>query len=264
MEVTCPLVLIKFGEFFFKFFSANLTFPHESYPFVNYTGEEKRWYRYANFAHPCIQTFILILYLSFWLKQHTLLPQAFFDCLFTYLSENQDQVNLMLVCKSWATFITDSMYHAPPLQTPDSFERLLRLLNTPLPYYPYPQMIKELDISPIAADNIFMGDLDSALSLCTNLQVFRLENCYHISNILVQSLSRHSSKLLQLELSGCPISDSFVPALVKNNKFLERIDLGFTNVTFSCIIPIVDHCANLVSLDLSECNDIDALKGREK
>ncbi|KAJ3085196.1 SCF ubiquitin ligase complex subunit [Quaeritorhiza haematococci] len=184
-------------------------------------------------------------------------PSNVFFNIVAHLAEHQDQCNLMLVCKKWSKSVAEAMYHAPPLQSSDSFERLMGLLNTPLPFHPYPSMIRKLDISGIAADNLYMGDLDAALSMCPNIEVFRLENCYHISNILVQSLSHHCPKLKQVDLPGCPVSDSFIPALTKNCKQLEQMDLSFTNLTVASLHPIVDNCESLIKLDLCECRDAD-------
>jgi hypothetical protein len=120
-------------------------------------------------------------------------------------------------------------------------------------------MIRELDISGIAADNLYMGDLDSALGMCPNLEVFRLENCYHISNILVQSIAHHCPNLLQLDLPGNPISDSFIPVLTKKCKHLLRLDLSFTNITVASMHPIITHAESLLELDLSECREAEDL-----
>ncbi|KAJ3249987.1 hypothetical protein HK104_007526, partial [Borealophlyctis nickersoniae] len=133
----------------------------------------------------------------------------------------------------------------------------MTLLNTPLPFHPYPTLIKELDIGSVAADNLYMGDLDATLALCPNLEIFRLENCFHISNILVRSLSGHCPALKQVDLPGCPISDSFIPILGKNCPNLERLDLSFTNLTIASLHAIVTHCEKLLQLDLSECGEME-------
>ncbi|KAJ1558977.1 hypothetical protein HK405_012498, partial [Cladochytrium tenue] len=166
---------------------------------------------------------------------------------------------MLVVCKGWSKAVAESMYRAPPLSTPDSFERLMGLLNTPLPYHPYSAMIRELDITGMAADNLYMGDLDSALGMCPNLEVFRLENCFHISNILIQSIAHHCPNLLQLDLPGCPISDSFIPILTKKCRHLLRLDMSFTNATIASIHPVILNAESLLELDLSECRDSDDL-----
>ncbi|KAJ3037829.1 hypothetical protein HDV00_001330 [Rhizophlyctis rosea] len=119
-------------------------------------------------------------------------------------------------------------------------------------------MIKELDIGAAAADNLYMGDLDATLAICTGLEVFRLENCFHISGILVRSLGMHCGMLKQVDLPGCPISDSFVPHLTKNCPNLERLDLSFTNLTIASLHAIITHCPALLQLDLSECREIES------
>ncbi|KAJ1554692.1 hypothetical protein HK405_004324 [Cladochytrium tenue] len=175
------------------------------------------------------------------------------------LKDHGDHVSMLVVCKDWSKAVAESMYRAPPLSTPDSFERLMGLLNTPLPYHPYSAMIRELDITGMAADNLYMGDLDSALGMCPNLEVFRLENCFHISNILIQSIAHHCPNLLQLDLPGCPISDSFIPILTKKCRHLLRLDMSFTNATIASIHPVILNAESLLELDLSECRDSDDL-----
>ncbi|KAJ3381167.1 hypothetical protein HDU92_005560 [Lobulomyces angularis] len=174
------------------------------------------------------------------------------------IPNHSDQISLSLACRKWSIPCLEAMYHSPPLQNSDSFERMLSLLNTPLPYINYTLLIKELNISSVAADNIYMGDLDFCLAACPNLELFRLENCYHISNILVQSLSQLCKNLLQLELSGCPISDTFIKALTKNCKSLQRLDLSFTNITITSLFTILTNSKNLVSLDICECREADS------
>ncbi|KAI8849683.1 hypothetical protein BC829DRAFT_178339 [Chytridium lagenaria] len=177
-----------------------------------------------------------------------------------YVTEHADHVSLMLVCKGWSKTVAQAMYRAPPLQSPDSFERLMGLLNTPLPAHPYPTMIRELDISGMAADNLYMGDLDAALGMCPNLEVFRLENCFHISNILLKSIAHHCPGLLQLDLPGCPVSDSFIPILVKKCQRLLRLDVSFTNATVASIHPVMEYSESLLELDLSECQEAEDLQ----
>ncbi|KNC97997.1 uncharacterized protein SPPG_06415 [Spizellomyces punctatus DAOM BR117] len=184
------------------------------------------------------------------------LPAPVISGIVTYL-DHADQVSALLVCRGWSRPVAEAMYRAPPLQSSDSFERLMSLLNTPLPAHPYPEMIRELDIGSSAADNLYMGDLDATLAVCTNLEVFRLENCFHISNILVRSLSTHCPSLKQVDLPGCPISDSFIPVLSKNCRQIERLDLSFTNLTVASLHAIVLNCDSLIQLDLSECRPVE-------
>ncbi|KAI8840900.1 hypothetical protein BC829DRAFT_446889 [Chytridium lagenaria] len=193
------------------------------------------------------------------LRNFSQLPSRVISSIVDNLRDHSDHVSLLRVCKGWCNTVAEAMYRAPPLESPDSFERLMGLLTTPLPFVPYPVMIRELDISGNAADNLYMGDLDAVLGMVPNLEVFRLENCFHISNILIQSLAHHCPNLLQLDIPGCPISDSFVPALTKKCRHLLRLDLSFTNVTIASIHPIISFSESLLELDLSECREADDL-----
>jgi hypothetical protein len=119
------------------------------------------------------------------------------------------QLSLMLTSKSFLDATVGQVYLAPRLDSADSFERLMDLINVPLPYLNYAIYIRELSFtSPAAADNIYMGDLDYCLALCNKLELFKLDNCYHISNILIQALAQSECRaaLLHIAIRGCPIS----------------------------------------------------------
>ncbi|KAI8813548.1 hypothetical protein BJ742DRAFT_767129 [Cladochytrium replicatum] len=184
-------------------------------------------------------------------------PTGVLGRIVTNLPDHQDQLSLLLVCKGWSRSVAESMYRAPPLQSSDSFERLMGLLNTPLPAHPYPTMIRELDISGLAADNLYVGDLDAALQMCPYLEIFRLENCFHISNVVVRSIADHCANIRQVDLPGCPVTDTFIPQLTQKCKKLESMDFSFTNLTVGSLYPIINNCENLLYLDLTECRPVD-------
>jgi hypothetical protein len=119
------------------------------------------------------------------------------------------QLALMLTRKRFLEASVSQVYLAPRLESADSFERLMDLINVPLPYLNYAIYIRELAFtSPAAADNIYLGDLDYCLALCTRLELFKLDNCYHISNILIQALAQSECRkaLLHIAIRSCPIS----------------------------------------------------------
>ncbi|KAJ3194675.1 hypothetical protein HK101_002205 [Irineochytrium annulatum] len=188
------------------------------------------------------------------------LPVNVLASLVDNVRDHADRVSMMLVCKAWTKPVAEAAYRAPPLESSDSFERLMVLLNTVLPALPYAAMIRELNISGLAADNLYIGDLDAALRACTELEVFRLENCYHVSNILVKSVAQSSSGLLQLDLPGCPVSDTFIPLLTERCSRLLRLDFSFTNATVASIHSAVSNSSSLLELDLSECQEAEDLQ----
>src|SRR4051812_28319609 len=61
--------------------------------------------------------------------------------------------------------------------------------------------------------------------------------------------------MTQLDLPGCPMSDTYIPILGKSCPNLERLDLSFTNSTVASLYTIVMHCEKLLQLDLSECRE---------
>ncbi|KAI9012923.1 hypothetical protein BC832DRAFT_613053 [Gaertneriomyces semiglobifer] len=183
-------------------------------------------------------------------------PQSVLALLVHYLPK-EDHISLLLLSKSWSKAVAAALYRAPPLQSSDSFERLMALLNTPLPYHDYPALIRELEISTMAADNMYIGDLDATLAACRQLEVFRLENCFHMSNILVRSLSTHCFNLKQVDMPGCPLTDSCIADLAKTCMAIERLDFSFTNLSIASLHVIVNSFPNILQVDLSECSEPD-------
>jgi hypothetical protein len=132
------------------------------------------------------------------------------------------QLALMLANKHILEAAAGAVLTAPRLDSSDSFERLMDLINVPLPYLNYAIYIRELSFtSPAAADNIYMGDLDYCLALCTKLELFKLENCYHISNILIQALAQSECRdtLLHIAIRGCPISGLILYFLIPRHVY---------------------------------------------
>ncbi|KAJ3074143.1 hypothetical protein HDU98_011992 [Podochytrium sp. JEL0797] len=172
---------------------------------------------------------------------------------------NGELLRLAVVAKSWALPALGALYRCPRLEAFDSFERLLAVLPLKVPgssLVHYASLVQELDLCGQAADNLFIGDLDVALRLCSDsLRILRLGSVFHMSNMIVQSIATHAKHLMQLELPGCPVSDAFVPLLAKSARSLLRLDAAFTNLTVGSLVPLVKHAGALLELDLSECRE---------
>ncbi|KAJ3388864.1 hypothetical protein HDU84_009371 [Entophlyctis sp. JEL0112] len=181
-------------------------------------------------------------------------------------------ITMACVCRAWCLPCLAALYTRPSLTLSDSFERLLAVLPLPVPVsrspsiagsepfpYTYADLVQELDLCGAAADNLYIGDLDGALAMCSrSLRILRLGSVFHMSNMIVQSIATHCLGLLQLELPGCPVSDAFVPLLARKCIKLLRLDAAFTNLTVGSLIPIVKHAEALLELDLSECREPDS------
>ena len=107
-----------------------------------------------------------------------------------------------------------------------------------------------------------MGDLETALGLCTNLTHFRLSYCTHISSILLRSLADFSPNLKVLRLDGCPIGDGvYLSRLIQGCPYLEVLDLSGTNVSLcgslDLILSGLQHLRELI-LDGAGKNNDDA------
>ncbi len=143
-------------------------------------------------------------HVSIAVSQPTALKPQFF--LFTFMKEiphkvadliaqyvpPKEYIKLLLVCKEWSNAFAAVMYNSPPLNHPDAFEQLMSTFKG---FHPYNKYIQRLNISGAAADNIYMGDLELCLKECTNLKAFKLERCYHISNMVIESIAKHCQNL---------------------------------------------------------------------
>ncbi|KAJ3248059.1 hypothetical protein HDU78_002152 [Chytriomyces hyalinus] len=203
-----------------------------------------------------------------------------------HLRDSDDRrsvVECARVTRRWTEGMLRALYKCPRLVQHDSFEALLAVLGATVPgsrglvgygkdqvvgldssggdgsnqAITYASLVAELDLCGAAADNVYIGDLDGALALCSNLRILRLGSVFHMSNMIVQSVATHCLNLLQLELPGCPVSDAFVPLLAKTCAKLLRFDAAFTNLSVGSLVPLVSFASSLLELDLSECREPD-------
>ncbi|KAJ3395595.1 hypothetical protein HDU92_005417 [Lobulomyces angularis] len=185
------------------------------------------------------------------------LPLNVFEVIYKNLS-TKDLLSGILVSKFWANKLSQILYFSPPLLAPLSFARLNKTLINRKNYLHYLLFVKKLDLKGVVAQDLEMGDLDCALSYCINLEHFRLENCLHISNILISSLAECCTSLKTVELPGCPmITDRFIPKLATECPEIEKIDLSGTNVSLQSLPVLLEHCLKLKSLNLSNVKSVE-------
>jgi hypothetical protein len=108
----------------------------------------------------------------------------------------QDHQKLLLICKDWSVSFCTALYTSPTFTHSDAFELFLGILNGNT-FHPYAFIVQILDLTPIG-DFIYMGDVDQCLQKCMNLKTFKLERCFHISNMLIQSIGKHCTFLEQV------------------------------------------------------------------
>lgn len=117
-------------------------------------------------------------------------------------------------------------------------------------------------VSGAPCDELMMGDLKSALSICPNIVSLRLERCTHLSSLLAQFLKEHAPFLSRVELPGCSISDSFLIELIRGlfslisgARSLRQIDVSYSNVSLATLPLLVRECQFLESLNMNGCRE---------
>ncbi|KAJ3407358.1 hypothetical protein CcCBS67573_g01313 [Chytriomyces confervae] len=178
-------------------------------------------------------------------------------------------VDILLVCRDWLENGVPALYANPPLQGSLSFAAFIAVLSESVAQdsntlFDYASLVEGLEISGAAADNIEMGDLETSLGLCNNLQRFRLASCFHISSKIVQSLADYAPYLSILDLEGCPVGDGYLSNLVAGCPNLKYVNFNSTNVTFKSLDVILTGLAHLESLCLDGAQpDDDDTSGSE-
>lgn len=124
-------------------------------------------------------------------------PPAVAQNVLKYL-EHKDIMNVLVANKDWHNVFAKGLYQSPPLNHLESFEKLMGFLTRPDLSQQYALLVNELSFTGMAADNVYMGDLDACLKLCKNVKILRLERCFHISSILVQSIAKNCPQLEQV------------------------------------------------------------------
>ncbi|KAI9339404.1 hypothetical protein BDR26DRAFT_390496 [Obelidium mucronatum] len=171
-------------------------------------------------------------------------------------SEVVEQVlPLLTVCSEWCEAAIPALYASPPLRGPQTFAHFIRILSlsaapNSTSFFEYHPLVEALNIEGPAADNIEMGDLETALGLCPNLRSFRLASCLHISSKIVQSLADYAPHLTALSLEGCPVGDGYISDLILGCPNLTSVNLSATNVSFASFEALLTGLQSLESLTL--------------
>ncbi|KAJ3196599.1 SCF ubiquitin ligase complex subunit [Irineochytrium annulatum] len=179
-----------------------------------------------------------------------ILPPEAFLAIISFLQDPEDVISLLLISRQWSASAVSALYASPPLKKPNDFANFIALIVSPTSFHPYPMLVQRIDVFGPAADEMEIGDLETALGLCQNLTSFRLTSCMHISSILLQSLADFCPRLESLELRGCPVGDGFLPDLIAGCPGLRLLDLSESNVSSSSISLLIGGLLWLERLNL--------------
>ena len=105
-------------------------------------------------------------------------------------------------------------------------------------------------------DFLEFGDLVSILRLSPAMRELRLERCFHVSNILLQSLADYTPFLENLYLSGCLLTDANLKLLANRCKNLKKVDFSCSNMTMNALLILMESSPWLEEMDLSEINTL--------
>ena len=152
-------------------------------------------------------------------------------------------VALATLSSRFARAASACIYAEPVFASSAQFEAFLSRLKPDLAC-----QMEGLIIPASVSSNLYMGDIDALLSQAPNLKRFQLRDCFHMSNLLIQSLSSYCLKLESVDVRGCPISDAFIPDLVRKAKGLKHLELSGTNCTLASLAAVLQGCQALEDL----------------
>lgn len=187
------------------------------------------------------------------IEDKLVLPEKVIKLIIQYLPI-EIKMQFLLLCKSWSKIAAEEIYKSTFIKSTKCFESFLNTINGKDSYYHYSTLVRSIELSGTA--DIWMGDIEAALKPLYNLETFTISHSPNVTNILLHSLGSNSPQLKNLNLPGCVgITDAFVPQLCKSCKFLEKIDLSFTNVSVGVIPAVLVNLRFLKELNLNDSKE---------
>ncbi|CAG8577894.1 816_t:CDS:2, partial [Scutellospora calospora] len=209
------------------------------------------------------------------------MPPEIMLCIFDFLPSRKDFYSCLFVCKVWYLMVTPFLYKSPQIyhrfSSMDVIVDLNEITSTHLsstkfksslssktrlplnfPLEKYGSFIKILDLSiGYGYDYISDSTIQAIAHSCPNLRVINLNNCIHISDISLESISKNqcSSTLISISLCGCrKITDLGIKMLSKSCQNLNSLNLADCGkITDKSIIMIAKGCSKLRQIRLSDC-----------
>lgn len=158
------------------------------------------------------------------------LPSEILISIFSRVSETNDLLSCMRVCKKWARNIVEILWHRPSCISWENLSFICRTLALENPYFAYPDFIKRLNLAALA-EQVNDGTI-MPLAVCPRVERMTLTNCKNLTDSGLIPLVRNSHHLLALDISGD------------------------ANITEATIFAIAENCRRLQGLNISNCKQI--------
>lgn len=173
------------------------------------------------------------------------LPPELLLFIFSKLTSPVDHFSCVLVCRKWADWCIELLWHRPYIMHWNSISIITRALNSENATYPYWTLIKRLNLN-FLSDDVSDGTLE-ALSNCCRIERLTLTNCRLVTDIGLSSLLPINKGLLTLDLSHLKlITDHSMEIVAANCKRLQGLNIaGCELVTDASLKQVARNCRNL-------------------
>ncbi|GAA6044431.1 hypothetical protein JCM8097_003269 [Rhodosporidiobolus ruineniae] len=160
------------------------------------------------------------------------------------------------VCKAWCQCGVELLWHKPMFRTLPSLFRMLQVLNTPDPTFPYPHFVRRLNFNNLHDE---MSDRTlSRLLPCTRIERLTLTGCKALTSAAMVSLLAQSKRLIALDLSDVDnVDDAVLEAMARNCSKLQGLNLsGCSKITDRGLELLAMGCPALRRIKLRKCEQL--------
>lgn len=173
------------------------------------------------------------------------LPPEILLYIFTKLTSPVDHLHCILVCRKWAEWSIELLWHRPYITKWKSIEAITMALNSLEPSFPYGSLIRRLNLN-FLAEVVNDGTLQ-ALGNCNRLERLTLTGCKKVSDAGLLKILPGNTGLLTLDLSHLvEITDVALEKVADTCKRLQGLNIaGCDKVTDTSMTRVARSCRNL-------------------
>ena len=148
----------------------------------------------------------------------------------------------MLVSRQWANCSVELLWHRPHFSDFKKYEAMVAAIQDQNAFYPYPQLIKRLNLTPIAME-ANDGSM-KPLGLCTKLERLTLTGCMNLTDSPLMEILASNPRIQALDMSQLQnITDISINVVVQHCPRLQGLNVaGCRRITDASMVPLSQHC----------------------
>lgn len=170
------------------------------------------------------------------------LPPELLIAIFSKITSLIDLRACMLVSRQWANCSVELLWHRPHFSDFKKYEAMVAAIQDQNAFYPYPQLIKRLNLTPIAME-ANDGSM-KPLGLCTKLERLTLTGCMNLTDSPLMEILASNPRIQALDMSQLQnITDISINVVVQHCPRLQGLNVaGCRRITDASMVPLSQHC----------------------